>query len=312
MKTKKPWLWITDPWNTLDHAQDTTLRLMQAAHTMGQPVYWSSVKSIRWENGKVVLDAARMHRGAISSAARVTSPAKFSQIHYRVDPPVDLAYLHPLQMLEQVASKAIVNPARAIVLLSEKTLGSSMPGLAPRSVVSCDPSRLLDFIQKEKVAVLKPLHTAQSKGVMRLEASTPLAKLTNIIQDATDGFSRPVQLQQYLSKIIQEGEVRLWFVDGRLLACARKLPASGQFRVDMDQGGTLAAARIPARHRGRVQKISKILRAHQIRLAAVDWIDGWVTDFNITSPGLIVGMEKLLERDLASEIIRSLQSKPKF
>jgi hypothetical protein len=49
-----------------------------------------------------------------------------------------------------------------------------------------------------------------------------------------------------------------------------------------------------------------LLRKHRIRLAAVDWIAGKITDFNITSPGLIVAMEKLLQRDLASQIVRRL------
>ena len=35
-------LWVTDPWATLDHSQDTTLRLMQEAIIMDIPTYWSA------------------------------------------------------------------------------------------------------------------------------------------------------------------------------------------------------------------------------------------------------------------------------
>lgn len=313
-KNSKPWLWVTDPWKTLDHPRDTTLRLIEAAAALGQRVFWASSRSIRSENGRILLEAAEIRRdtpirseAASLPRARTVSPAAFGQIHYRVDPPVDLAYLHPLQLLEQGAPGRIVNPARSLVLLSEKTLAGSLKGLAPRGLVSSEASRLLGFIAREKTVVLKPLHTAQSKGVLKLSHDQAHEALVESLSSATGGFSRPVQLQQFLPGILEQGELRLWFVDAKLLACARKLPARGQFRIDMDQGGTIEPAKISARHQGRVRKLAGLLRRHGIRLAAIDWIDGWVTDFNITSPGLIVGMEEALGRELAPRIVRALQ-----
>ena len=75
----------------------------------------------------------------------------------------------------------------------------------------------------------------------------------------------------------------------------------------MDQGSRLEKTKIPQKLKPRLEKISKWLSRHKIQLAAVDWIDGKITDFNITSPGLIVGMEKVLKQDLARKVIRYLQ-----
>lgn len=309
------WLFVTDAWSTLDHGKDTTLRLMEAAARAGVAVFWCEVRSIRWEHGEVRLDAIACSRKQISAARSsgtppatprwTTGPKVFQQVHYRVDPPVDLAYLHPLQMLHQAAPRRIVNPSPALVLFSEKTFAAQLPELFPDTCVSSQKQVLEHFVLKRGRAVLKPLHLAQSKGVTLIDSGN-LGLLHRELALATDGFSRPVLLQEYLSEVAQRGETRLWFVDGELLAAAQKIPASGEFVIDMDRGGALAKAKLSRRDRLGARKIGILLRKHRIRLAAVDWISGRITDFNVTSPGLIVQMEEALGRNLASRIIRAL------
>jgi glutathione synthase len=318
------WLWITDPWSGLDRPKDTTLRLMEAALALGQPVAWADVRSLRWQDGAVMLDAARFEpKGAPFNLRDAHTPApatqesrvdRFSRIHYRVDPPIDLSYLHPLQMIQQTVPSRLVNPGHALALLSEKTIPASITvrggGLAPRSLVSSDPERLAAFVRSEQVAILKPLHGAQSRGVEKVEAGMKGPELLEKLHQATEGFTRPTMLQQYLPAVMKAGETRLWFVDGRLLACARKVPARGEFKIDMDRGSTLEKAEIPTSLKPRQRAIELWLKRHRIRLAAVDWIDGLITDFNITSPGLIVQMEALLGQNLARRIVMSLSRRP--
>src|SRR4051812_28326143 len=56
-KRRHGFLWITDPWDTLDHAKDTTLRLAQEALFLGLKSHWCDVRSIRWDQDRVLLDA---------------------------------------------------------------------------------------------------------------------------------------------------------------------------------------------------------------------------------------------------------------
>jgi glutathione synthase/RimK-type ligase-like ATP-grasp enzyme len=112
-------------------------------------------------------------------------------------------------------------------------------------------------------------------------------------------------LQRFLAGI-RNGEQRLWFLDGKLLAAACKRPKAGEFKIDMDRGGTVATTKLSAREKKAALKIGKHLRARGIRLAAVDLIEGYVTDFNFTSPGLLVQMEALLGENLAKPVIRAL------
>ena len=309
------WLFVTDPWETLDHANDTTLRLMEAAVGRRVNVFWADVRTVRWEDGEVLVDAlafskadlagARSEGNLPPSAIWSTKPTVFKQIHYRVDPPVDLAYIHPLQMLTQRARKRLVNPPDSLLLFSEKTLAAEVPELFPRTCVSSIESVLMGFLAQEGQVVLKPLHQAQSKGVKLLNHDLH-ADVHSALRAMTESFARPVLLQEYLPAVAEAGETRLWFVDGILIAAAQKIPARGQFVIDMDRGGSISRAKLSPQDRAAARKIGALLKKHRIRLAAVDWISGKITDFNITSPGLIVPMEKLLKQNLASKIVAKL------
>lgn len=311
-------LWITDPWDSLDHPNDTTLRLMEASSQLGHSVAWACSRSLRWSEGKVHADVGvfrpKDRSLSVLRTRRPTSPPlrdmklhEFAHIHYRVDPPIDLAYLQPLQMLAQAHPRAILNPASSLVLLSEKTIAQDLPEMSPRSLVSSDPSLLKAFIQREEVVILKPLHSAQSRGIEKLSADDSPEWIHSHLKNATEEFKRPILLQEYLPEIMKSGETRLWFAGAQLVATAQKIPARGDFKIDMDQGSRLEKSKISQQLKPRIEKISKWLSRHKIQLAAVDWIEGKITDFNITSPGLIVGMEKVLKQDLAKKIIRHLQ-----
>ncbi len=312
-------LWITDPWETLDHARDTTLRLMEEAQLAKLEQWWCDVRSIRLEGAHVLVDAkkvlkidpTRTTEAFRFTAERAIKPSDFTSIHYRTDPPIDLAYLHPLQLLHlslaDSKSEKLINPSRILFSLNEKFEASTLGKLLPPSIVSSQWNHLVQFGKKEGKAVLKPLHDAQSHGIHLLDFSTTpgLKDAQHKIQEASQNYSVPVLLQRYL-KAIETGETRLWFLDGRLLATVKKLPLPGDFRVNIDRGSRLAPTKLSLKQTQIARQIGKHLRAHQIRLAAVDLIENWVTDFNFSSPGLITLMEHTLNRNLARIIIEKL------
>ena len=314
---RKPILWITDPWDTLDHARDTTLRLAGECLKREIPVSWCDVRSIRAEGGRIRLDAAPLleipHLAGPDAIRRgptlARMPGEFHSLHYRTDPPVDLAYLQPLQLLALGAEKKapLVNPARVLLMLNEKVEGQRLGHLMPPTVAASAPEPLERFGRAEGRAVLKPFHEAQSKGVELLDWRTRegAQRARAALAAATREYTHPVVLQRFLPGIA-EGEQRLWFLDGRLLACVRKLPKDGDFRVNIDGGSRVARTKLNRREKAVVIRISKHLKTEKIRLAAVDLIEGLITDFNFTSPGLIVAMEEVLAIDLAAPIVRAI------
>lgn len=318
-------LWITDPWESLDHPRDTTLRLMQECATLGIPSFWADVTTVRWSQEGTFLEVLEVPRiDALCSQCfsaflpqGLLRPSDFRIVLYRPDPPVDLAYLHPLQMIvasietQQRAggdrATELVNPAKVLLARGEKTEGAFAGQLMPPSIVASRFEVLERFGREQGRTVLKPLHQAQSKGVQLLDWSTEASRAAceHAIRLMTEGFRRPVLLQRYLPEVL-DGETRIWLVDGEVLGAARKKPAQGTFRIDMDKGGRLERHALTAQEQQIAKQIGAHLKQQEIRLAAVDVIAGWVTDFNFTSPGLLPAMEVLEGKNLAREVIRAL------
>lgn len=311
-------LFITDPWETLDHARDTSLRLMQECLSQGVEAWWSEHRSLRAEKGKILLEARRL-KGVTPDRAsggfqwgkpQSLPPRHFQRLLYRTDPPVDLEYLHPLQLLsaglEGSRASELINPAAVLFSRGEKLEAVLSEKFAPKSFISSDPARLKAFGIQQGRVVLKPLHEAQSKGVQLLDFSNHPEKSQEAIRETTSDYRRPVVLQEYLPGIVKNGETRLWFLDGKLLAHVKKKPKSGDYRIDMDQGGTLAESKLTPQEKMAVPALGRKLKTWGVRLAAVDLIDGKVTDLNFTSPGLLVPMETLLQKNLAAVVVKAL------
>lgn len=311
-------LWITDPWDTLDHEGDTTLRLAREAALQGAQSYWADSRTLRLEKNRVRLLTTPVFRAIRASrAGDLTdhSPHEFTQIHYRVDPPVNPSYIQPLQLLRfevaQSKTTRILNPPGVLLSTNEKLEGAAFGNLFPKSLIASQWSTLKTFGTNLGKTVLKPLHSAQSKGVELLDWSSPseLERTRALVVAATENHTLPVMLQEYLPGI-EAGEIRLWYVDGKLLAYARKLPLTGDFRVNIDRGSRVVPTALNRKEKAAAERVCAILIKRKIRLAAVDLIDAKVTDFNFTSPGLIPKMEMALQVNLAKPIVSALLKKP--
>ena len=315
--------WITDPWDTLDHSKDTTLRLIEEASQLGVKQSWCNVKSIRLEQGQILMDAHPIlevlsSRGSEDfklAPAIPTRPSQFSHLHYRTDPPVNEDYLYPLHMLALDLPSShpsqVINPLPILLGHNEKMEAFALPDLMPPTLVSCSWESLLSFGKGHSKTVLKPLNEAQSKGIELLQwnDSSSLQHARAQIERLSHGFQTPVLLQAYLEDIHQ-GETRLWFLDGTLLGCIKKLPLAHDFRVNLDRGSLLEVTSLTQDQEQISKRIGSHLQKLGIRLAAVDLIGRWITDFNFTSPGLITQMEKLLNENLAKKIIQKTLSTP--
>jgi len=311
-------LWVTDAWETLDHPRDTTLRLVQEALAAGEAACWCDPSGLRFESGRVL---ARCHRVRSAPAGReapgwildepedVELPG-FDLVLYRTDPPVDRRYLEHLQLLAcctGAGGPELVNPAAALLRCTDKLGPLGLARAMPPTVVSSSWECLCAFGRTEGRTVLKPLGGAQSRGVRLLDWSTPAGReqARREIATASAGLARPVLLQRFLEEI-HDGEKRLWFVDGELLAHVKKRPVEGTFLVDMDKGAACLACELTLGEARLAGAIGEAFRSEGVRLAAVDVIAGQVTDWNLTSPGMLPIMERVLGRNLAAPVVRAL------
>lgn len=316
--SKKIILWITDPWETLDHENDTTLRLAQEYDLKGVKNFWCDVRTLRWANKQAWLDSYEMTFDGFKLSKdnihlknhKLCKPSEFKYLMYRVDPPVDLSYIQPLQMLWlslklNKSKSKLINPAASLIMANEKLEGSLVGNLMPDSLVTSLWERMVEFGVQHKLTVLKPLNMAQSRGVelLKWNSKQEIIRSKALIKKATNSFRNPILLQEFL-KEISKGETRLWFVDGVCIATVKKFPLKNDFRVDIDKGSVIKPHQLSNIEKKIAKCIGKKLKELNVRLAAIDLISDKVTDYNVISPGLIPQMERVLNKNLAKEIIK--------
>ena len=312
-------LWVTDAWETLDHPRDTTLRLVQEALEAGEAVFWCDPSGLLFEDGRVWARCRRIRSAPAGREAAgwvIDQPgdaevAGFDLVMYRTDPPVDRRYLEHLQLLAFATGRSgpeIVNPVRLLLCCSDKLGPPAIARALPPTLVSSSWGCLATFGRAEKRTVLKPLGGAQSRGVTLLDWTTIAGRerARREIHALSGGLARPVLLQRFLEEI-QDGEKRLWFVDGELIAHVKKRPLDGTFLVDMDKGALCLACDLSLGEVRLAAGVGEALRKEGVRLAAVDVIAGYVTDWNLTSPGMLPTMERVLNRNLAASVVRALR-----
>lgn len=311
-------LWVTDAWDTLDHPRDTTLRLVQEALASGEDASWCDPAGLRFEAGRVLARCRRVVAapGGREAAGWLLAPpadvelGAFGVVLYRVDPPVDRRYWEHLQLLALAAGRGgpeLVNPFRVLTGISDKLGPPALARTLPPTVVSSAWECLREFGRVEGKTVLKPLGGAQSRGVVLLDWSTAYGVERARLEASalSGGFTRPVLLQRYLPEVL-DGEKRLWFADGALLAHVKKRPLEGSFLVDMDKGSSCLPCDLTLAEQRLAAAVGEVFRAEGVRLAAIDVIAGQVTDWNVTSPGMLPIMERVLDRNLAAPVVRAL------
>ena len=330
MKKEFKFLWITDPWETLDHMLDTTLRLIEESVQLGYDNYWCDVRTIQLSEKKIILKAnlvnsvakERRKESFIFEQPIFASPKDFDCIQYRVDAPLDANYIQPLQLLvlgldyraHPVTNRQVelVNVPTSI-LMSDKTEALLFDSLMPDTVVSSQWEILQDFGSRQGMVVLKPMHCCQSIGVRIIDwykNTHDTNEAYNIVSKATNDFTTPVVLQQFL-RHITEGEIRLWYLDGNLIGWAKKIPTYDPFIIHIDHGDPVVPVMLNDNELSTAKVIGKSLSIRKIRLAAVDIVDNKITDYNYISPGLLVQIENVMGKTLATSIIQQFVDFPK-
>ena len=101
----------------------------------------------------------------------------------------------------------------------------------------------------------------------------------------------------------------MWFAGERFIAALKKHPKAGDFRVLIDEGSRVESYTLNSYEEKIASDIGRTLKKQGILLAAIDLIGDKICDYNITSPGLLVQLEKVHGgKNFAREIlIQALQ-----
>jgi len=238
--------------------------------------------------------------------------ADFDVIHLRVDPPFDRPYYFLTLVLEAAAATGVlvINDPVAVRSHNEKLAALLFPELTCETLVSADPTEIAAFTaQVGGRAVLKPLYRCSGQGVQLLEGSDQ--EVSARAAEALSEHGSHVLVQRFLPAVLERGETRLTVIGGEVAGWMCKTPQQGSILANLDFGAKVSACDYTDKEARIMAQVGPFLSAHGLHLAAVDTIDGHLTEINITSPGLLHEMNQIngsrLEvklEDLIQQLVR--------
>jgi glutathione synthase len=280
-------LFITSPWECLDHDFDSSLYLLKRASEIFGSSFWADIRSIAATISGLTIAAVELlanspGRSLPDYPLTRLNLADFNLVFLRMDAPFASAYSQFLRLLVYCETREthvrFVNSPKAILAASSKTNALWFDRALPATIVSADRNQLLKFCDQHRETVLKKLDHADGRGVFHISAEHN-DRMVTLLTEASANFSEPVLLQQRLSN--SEPELRVWYLDGHVLARTvvnRNAPH-----------GTCNLIESPSstEHSTAIDQVGATLSSLELRFGAVDFLDGRPIDINICSPGLI-------------------------
>ena len=284
-------LYITSPITKWSFDEDTTPLMIAEVRKRGGVTWMATPRDISVKDSVVsarcqtieLLDESPFHR---LGKEELHALGDFDVIHLRTDPPFDLEYYYTTIFLDMVPSKTLVlNEPSSVRYLNEKLAILLFPDFITDTIVTFDVEEGADFVQTVGgKAVAKELSQCSSQGITLLEGTrdTVIEKLRPLVSSG----GGQIMIQRFLDGVIK-GETRITMIDGEPLGFMKKVPKEGSFLASMDFGAVGKACTLTQRDKDLCRSVGNYLSRQGILFAALDVIDGHLSEVNLTSPGLM-------------------------
>lgn len=295
------WLFIIDPIEKMNPKTDTTYALMEESHSRNISCFIADVNDLFFDK-KAGVNASEItfKNSALKSGNKNSFELDdFGLIFMRKEPPYNLAF-HYATCLLSLCKKPVVNSPRALRDFNEKLIALNFPSLMPKTFVSADEKKLLNFINENNHVVLKSLDSYQGKSVS--EAHKNDSNIKQTISKLTIKGTVQIMAQEFLENV-HEGDKRILMLNGKIIGSVNRIPKQGSFVSNFGQGGKGAKTEITPNDKIIADAVSGFLVRNGIHFAGLDVIGKYLTEINITCPTGLKQINALENRHLEKEII---------
>jgi len=231
----------------------------------------------------------------------------FTKVFIRKDPPFDNNYLNLTFILEHAINfnVEVINNPVSIRNHNEKLSILNFKSLIPSTIISSQAQNIINFIQKEKEVIIKPLDGMAGNGIFMV---TPEDKNINVIlETATKNGTKTIMAQKYLPEI-KKGDKRIIVIKGKALPYAlARIPSKGEIRANLAKGGKGTTQKLTIGDKKIVMGVKDFLIKNKLNFVGLDIIGNYLTEINITSPTGIVEIEEQTNFKAAEYIINAFK-----
>lgn len=295
-------LYLINTLETLKPPTDTSLLLMKEARKRDHENFTAEHADLEVRNGRpgarvVKTAVGRDGRGEQKSAAFYADLDAFDAIIFRNDPPFDVNYLHATQIVDLAHVKAVVNSSRGLRAANEKLYALRFGAAMPETILTKDKAEAMAFLAEMKAVVAKPLDSFGGIGVVLFRKGDVAAP--SIIDIMTAEGTRQALFQRYVRGV----DKRVFVINGRVEGVMIRKGGSHDFRQNMHVGGQPILSDLTRVERARVETILPRLAEDGLHFVGLDFIGGFLSEINVTSPTGFWHYEQVSKRMLTKEVI---------
>ncbi|BDY04853.1 glutathione synthase [Ferrimonas sp. YFM] len=307
------------PWQRIDPAFDSTLRLIHECAIRGHTVAITTPNSLTMRDSTVYgfCDVIIKSRAVSDKAERFYATAEmrrvklpmagFDCIFMRANPPLDTLALNFLDSIKQ--DTLIINDLEGLRIANNKlyTAGWSGPAsqFIPNTHVSKNKEYLMQVLEENDAGkmILKPLNGYGGHGVIVIEKSAQqsVSSLLDYYIGSGDK-SNYVILQDYIEGA-EEGDKRILMLNGEPIGAMRRVPAKGDVRSNIHAGGKEVKHTLTRQEKQLCATVGPKLVRDGLYFVGLDVIGDKLLEVNVLSPGGITRINKLNRTRLQRQVI---------
>ena len=303
-----------DPISDVDINGDTSFRLAEEGQKRGHQIYYFNPESLVYESGNIIaygqkVDIDREGKPVISlqKEQKIDLSKEIDIVFLRQDPPFDMLYITTTFLLERLKGKTLVlNDPYWVRNSPEKLLVLDFIDLMPPTVITRSLRSIIDFRNRYKDVILKPLYGNGGAGVFRLTEGDK--NLNVFIETFVNNSREPIIVQQFLPDV-SNGDKRIILVDGEPIGAINRIPPEDDIRSNMHVGGTPAKSHLTERDTEICKRLSPVLKKKNLFFVGIDVIGQHLTEINVTSPTGLQELERFENKNYAQTIWEGIEKK---
>jgi glutathione synthase len=295
-------LFQIDPIEKLKLASDSSIELAKEASSRGFKIFisypenlfvkahdvYTLVTEISFDNSELKLG---------NSSYRTLND--FDIIFIRQDPPFDINYVINCQILSLVKGPLFINNPLSIVTHSEKIFTHEFAEFMPKTLISNNTEQILEFLDKQKQAVIKPINLCGGRGVKLLSATDKNreAEITSLQSET----QMPIIIQEFLPNVTK-GDTRVLLCGNKIIGQVLRVPSKNSITANFCAGGNEAYTELSDKQKEISTKIANYASKNGLYFVGLDFIGDYLTEINVTSPTGIINASRQMQENLSQKI----------
>lgn len=230
----------------------------------------------------------------------------FDVIWLRKNPPFDETYLMHLALFDQLQKHKIIfiNDPGSIRALNEKLSILNFPEYIVETLVTMNLEEIKKFWENHQKIVVKGLTGFGGDSVIMIEDWTKdEEKLIKLSQNG----KRFLMVQKFIENVYQ-GDKRITIFDGEIVSTLIRIPPKNSFIAYTGAGATVEKTEVNESETKIAQNVGKFLKQNGIFWGAIDLIDGYLSEINITSPSFLASANRQMDLKLEKKLWDSLEN----